>query len=225
MKIMKEKVKEGVMKRWKKFKEDAVELQNYLAIIACYGEKIRNLFLWEDSEKSFIFCSGLILLILFFSLIPFRAILLIAGLHRFYKGYKFTQRRIENNRRVAEDVINKLLAKHYNERVIRAHSEERWPKEFRENLGLQKKIVEGIRLALELEISLEVFDVCQCPLELASFVGSSRVMLKVRDVKGENFGRVYEKEKVNVLWSFLSNVPSEYYRLEHPKIVNVESYY
>ena len=43
--ILKDKAEEGVIKRWKKFKEDAVELQNYLMLIACYGEKFRQLFL------------------------------------------------------------------------------------------------------------------------------------------------------------------------------------
>ena len=225
MKVMKEKVKEGVIKRWKKFKEDAVELQNYLTIIACYGEKLRNLFLWEDPEKSYIFCFILLFLILLLILIPFRAILFFFGLYRFYKGYKFTQHRIESNQKVSEEVVNTLLAQFLSNRLIKANSNDFWPKELKDTPNIQKKIVEGIRFKLGLDVSVEVFEKCKSPSELSLYLSSAIVLLKRKDNKSESLSDLNFNNHKNLFWGFLTNVPSEYYRLEHPRVLNIESYY
>jgi hypothetical protein len=223
--ILKEKAQEGVMKRWKKFKEDAVELQNYLMLIACYGEKLRQLFLWEDPEKSYYFCIGLLITIVLFFLVPTRLIILFIGLHRFYKGYKFTHRRIKYNQRLCEEVLTSLFKQYSSDSFFRTDSTHPWAQEITDKSGLQKKIVEGIRTRLSLEVDSDLFKKCTCPKEMLEYISSCQVMLKHKDNKGEHVYDFGYSKHDNLLWGFLTNVPSEYYRMEHPRVADVESYY
>ena len=223
--ILKEKAQEGVIKRWKKFKEDAVELQNYLTLLACYGEKLRHLFLWENPQKSYYFCIGLLMFIAFLIVIPFRAVLLFGGLYRFYKGYKYTKKRILQNRKLCEEVLSSLFVQYLNDSFLRINSNEFWAKEILESSGIQKRIVEGIRMRLSLDVTLEIFEFCKSPLELCNYLSSAATMLRHKDNKGEHVYDYHADKNNNLLLGFLTNVPSEYYRLEHPRLSSVESYY
>ena len=225
MDIFKAQAQEGVIKRWKKFKEDAVELQNYLLLLACYGEKVRHLFLWEDPKKTQYFCIGICILIFLFICIPFRFILLAAGFHRFYKGYNYTKKKILHNRTVSEDVLNSLFNQFLSGLFIKVDSNEFWSKEVSENPGVQKKIVEGIRIRLSLDITTEIFQKCRSPYELWNYIASASLSLNLKDNKGEYVYDFYKDRQSNLLWGFLTNIPSEYYRLEHPRIADIESYY
>jgi hypothetical protein len=222
--ILKEKNQDGVINRWKKFKEDAVELQNYMMLLACYGEKIRHLFLWEDPEKSYFFCIGLILLIIFLICVPFRLVLLIVGLHRFYKGYKFTKKRIYNNRKVCIDVLNSLFQQYLPDLFIKADSNNLWSNQFKDNIGAQKKIIEGISSKLSLEVDPQVFEKYNSPVEVTNYISSAQLILKHKDNKGEHVYDFNSEKSTNLLLGFLINIPSEYYRLEHPRLNCVEVY-
>lgn len=223
--ILKEKAQEGVIKRWKKFKEDAVELQNYLTFLACYGEKIRLLFLWEDPQKSLYFAMGILLFIMFLILIPFRFILFAGGLYKFYKGYKYTKKRILQNRKLCEEVLSNLFSQYFSDSFVRVQSNEFWKKEILENVAIQKKIAEGIRMRLGLDVDVEMFETCKSPLELCGYLSSAAIMLRHKDNKGEHLYDIHMDRNNNLLLGFLTNVPSEFYRLEHPRLTSVESYY
>jgi hypothetical protein len=124
---------------------------------------------------------------------------------------------------VCEEVVNSLFLQHWNNEIVKADSLESWSKDFIESMPTKKKIIEGLRTRLNLEVTEKVFDECKCPEELTEKISSVEVLLKHRDKKGEH---IYESsiKSSNLLWSFLTNVPSEYYRVEHPRLTCCHSY-
>ena len=127
---------------------------------------------------------------------------------------------------MTEKVLNSLFEQYLKDSFIKSDTDEQWSRELMENFGLQKKIVEGIRMRLSLDADIELFNTCLTPLELTEYISSAALKLKHKDNKGEHvYDDVTSDKNDNLLWGFLTNVPSEYYRLEHPRLHNVESYY
>ena len=135
------------------------------------------------------------------------------------------KKKILHNRTVSEDVLNSLFNQFLSGLFIKVDSNEFWSKEVSENPGVQKKIVEGIRIRLSLDITTEIFQKCRSPYELWNYIASASLSLNLKDNKGEYVYDFYKDRQSNLLWGFLTNIPSEYYRLEHPRIADIESYY
>lgn len=222
--IFKIDFKEGVIDKWNKFKLDAVELQILLIEISCFGEKIRNLFLWEDPEKSTYFCIGIMFLAFVLYCIPSRFLILIIGLHRFLKGRKFTKKRIDNNQKICEEILNSLLSQHFNLfDFYKNKKNDPWPIDLVTNPNLQKKIIEGIRIRLNLDIDTKAFEQYLTPEELMEALSSIETMLKLRDAKGQLIYDPNKLENKNFIVGFLSNVPSEYFRYYNPRVTDIET--
>jgi len=224
VRIFEIEIKEGVMDKWNKFKIDLVELQILLMEISCFLEKMRNLFLWEDPQKSSYFCIGVVMVAFVLYCIPFRALMLLLGVHRFLKGKKFTKRRIENNTKICEEILNSLLSQYLNNYdYYKNFKTVIWPIELVTNMNLQKKIVEGIRSRLSLDVDVKIFEDYTTPEELAEALSSVEIMLKMRDAKGNLIYDPSKFEKKNFIAGFLSNIPSEYFRYYHPRVAGIET--
>mgnify|MGYP001049144532 FL=1 len=216
--FLREKIKEGMMDKWKKFKLDAVELQNLIMTIACYLEKVRQLFLWEDRQKSSYFLVGLAIATMVCLVIPFRVILLGIGVLRFMKGKKLTKNMMIHNRKVCSEVLNSLFTQHLSSYVYNCSTEESWPNDFIQNTNLQRKIADGIRSRLSLEVTTDIFFECPNPAQLLEHLCSVEVMLKMKGPKGQVIVDPNRKEKLNLVKGFISNIPSEYYRFINTSI-------
>jgi hypothetical protein len=87
-----------------------------------------------------------------------------------------------------------------------------------ENSNLQKKIVDGIRTRLSLNVDISIFKESKSPAELLDYIRSTNVPLKMKGNKGEKIVDKNKKRKTNPLVGFLSNIPSEYYRYQNPRL-------
>jgi hypothetical protein len=219
--ILKEKNQlqdEGMLDKWKKFKKDMIELQNGLLKISTFLEKIRSLVKWEDPKKSLYFVIGLAVLIVCLSAVPPRIIILAGGLWKFYKGKKTAERRVANNKRVCDEVLTNLFNQFTRDLFLKTNSYDPWPMELVENSNLQKKIVDGIRTRLSLNVDISIFKESKSPAELLDYIRSTNVPLKMKGNKGEKIVDKNKKRKTNPLVGFLSNIPSEYYRYQNPRL-------
>ncbi|CAG9315517.1 unnamed protein product [Blepharisma stoltei] len=218
--ILKEKTNEGVMDRWKKFKEDAVDIQNLLIKISIWAEKTRQIFLWGDPLKSLYFCIGLIIGIYIFYTVPMRLVILTAGCHRFYKGRKSSKRRLDHNTKVCKEVLKSLYSQHL--KSLSVKSTELWPSDIVTNPNLQKKIIETIRTRLKLAAEPSLFQEYPTPLSLFDAMRAVEFTLKLKSTKGERMMDPNKRDRSTFLYKFMMNIPSEYYRYLHPKLLDVE---
>ena len=161
---------------------------------------------------------GLSVLIVCLSAIPPRIIILTGGLWKFYKGKKAAERRVANNKRVCDEVLTNLFNQFTRDLFLKTSSNDPWPIELLENSNLQKKIIEGIRMRLSLNVDVSIFKECKSAAELLDYIRSTDLPLKMKGNKGEKIVDKNKKRKLNSLLGFLSNIPSEYYRYQHPRL-------
>ena len=218
----KEKDKEGVFTQIKKIRIDLDELMVDLLDIVTFAEKIRNLFLWEDPQKSLYFCCGLIILIYILYSIPFRLLILLVGISRFISGRKKTNFMIRNNRDLCKEILDSLFTKYVPDYFLKVEEEKPWTPELIGNLALQKKFVERIRRHLNIDVDITMFTKYTCPKSLHEALSSCETVIKHRDRDGHISEKSMKIEE-NLLKGFLSNIPSEYYRFLHPRLLNIFS--
>ena len=217
-----EKDKDGVFDTIRKLKIDLDELMIILLDIVSFAEKIRNLFLWEDPQKTAYFCCGLIIIIYLVYSIPFRLLVLIIGVSRFLTGRKKTQFIINNNKRLCHEVLSSLFAAYLSNYYLTVDEERPWGVDLINNINLQKKIVEKIRAHLDLDIDITIFQKYPSPKLLLEALSSCEALIKHRNSDG-HISEKSKKESQNLLAGFLSNIPSEYYRYLHPRLGNIQS--
>lgn len=216
----KEKDKDGVLNTIKKIRIDLDELVIILLDIVSFTEKMRNLFLWEDPQKSLYFCCGLTILIYLLYSIPFRLLLLVIGLLKFLTGRKKTLKMLKNNCQLCQEVLDSLFSKYLPDFFLKVTQEKPWSQELINNITLQKKFVEKIRAQLDLDIDITIFQRYSSPKLLHEALSSCETTLKLRDRDG-HIAEKSNKQSQNFLAGFLSNIPSEYYRFQHPRLTNL----
>lgn len=97
-----------------------------------------------------------------------------------------------------------------------------WKSGIFNNSALQKRIAEGLRQRLSLDIDEKtIFKDCKSPLDLLNLVASCEAKLViapgVKDVKKKVTG------KKSALKGFLLNIPSEYYSYQYPIPTGIKS--
>ena len=172
--------------------------------------------LWRDSNKTQLF--AFVLLIAFFALtvIPPRIFFTFVILHRFYKGKLRANRIRRNNRANALLTLNAIFnLPELRNLFLKAEDSTPWKAAIYNSPALQKKVAEGLRVRLSLDIDEKtIFLKCKSPLELLNLVASCEAKLVIapgaKDVKKK------VKGKKSVLKGFLLNIPSEYYCFQYP---------
>jgi len=136
--------------------------------------------------------------------------------HRFYKGKMRANRIRRNNRGNALLTLNAIFnlpeLRNY---FLKAEDSAPWKAGIFNNSVLQKKIAEGLRQRLSLDIDEKtIFKDCKSPLDLLNLVASCEAKLIIapgtKDVKKKVTG------KKSALKGFLLNIPSEYYSYQYP---------
>jgi hypothetical protein len=213
----KQKSEGSLLVRWKVFKRDTAELQNGLIKAVSFLEKLRNLVLWEDPRKTLYVVIALGVLTLVTIIVPIRLVFIGIGVQRFLKGWKRSERKLKHNIEVCTEVLSTLYKSYLVDFFITIKTQTPWPQPVLDNVSLQKKMVEAIRIRLDLDVDVEIFREVRTPADLLSYLSSSDEPLTLRDMKGDKT-REPPKGKDREL-TFIYNIPSEYYRLQNPRLL------
>lgn len=213
----KQKSEGSLLVRWKVFKRDAAELQNVLVKAVAFAEKLRNLVLWEDPLKTLYVVIVLLIVSLVVFAVPVRLIFIAIGIQRFFKGWKRAERKLNHNIDVCSEVLSTIFKSYLVDYFINVKTTTVWPHPVMENISLQKKMVEAIRIRLDLDVDTEIFKEAKSPADLLSFLSSADEPLTLRDMKGEKT-REPPKGRDKEL-GYIYNIPSEYYRFLNPRLL------
>lgn len=216
------KDKENVLDKIKTLKLDADEISVILAYVVSFSEKIRNLFLWEDPQKTQYFCFGLIIIAYILYSVPFRILAFVVGVVGFILGRKKTKYMIKHNKKVCSKLLENLFPKYIPNYIISVTDDNPWNQDFLNNKKNQKKFVDEIRFRSKLDIDLDAFEKFGTPKKLYEAMSSCETMLKYRREDGQ-ISEKSKKDSGNFISGFFSNIPSEYYRYRHPRVKNIQA--
>jgi hypothetical protein len=213
----KQKSEGSLLVRWKEFKRDTAELQNGLIKAVSFLEKLRNLVLWEDPRKTLYVVIALGVLAMVTLIVPIRLVFIGIGVQRFLKGWKRSERKLKPNIEVCSEVLSTLYKSFLVDFFITLKTQTPWPQLVLDNVGLQKKMIEAIRIRLNLDVDVEIFREVKTPADLLNYLSSAEEPLTLRDMKGDKTRELPKRKDRELI--FIYNIPSEYYRLQNPRLL------
>ena len=217
-----EKDKDGILDTYKKIRVDIDELMEILMEVVSIAEKLRTLFLWEDSQKSLYFCCGLLIVIYLLYSIPFRLLVLIIGVAKFIDGKKTSEKIKKINCELTTEILSSIFSVCLTNYSYEPTDDRPFPSEFMSNPNTQKRVIRTLRSRLALEVGIEIFNNCDTPHKLFDAISSIEVLLKLRTEDGHIAERS-KKQSTNPITGFIANIPSEYFRYKYPRVKNIQA--
>jgi len=213
----------SVMKRAKK---SVVWLTIFFTKVSGFFEKMKNIIMWQDHRRSMIFLICTVIGYCIFAVVPLRLLIFAGVTAKFIKGINYFKNLRQKNRQAAMNTINFILNKQYGElaKFVANTPNEPWPT----TPSILKKLAQQLKLKLDIDLPEDaLIQTYKTPEQLIKAIESCRVHLKFKqdasEASAEMMQRKDPKFKIDNLFYFIMNIPSDYYRVIQPKIIYRES--
>jgi len=188
-----------------------------------FFEKLKNIILWHDPIKTLLFLVLSSLAYCAASVMPFRFLFLFIIWFNFIEGISYYKRRnihnLELTKRVVDFLLKKYFANHHQQ--IFENLSAPWPT-IPNFEAFQKKMIKELGSRLQINLADDAFLTFNTPEMLISAISTCSKILKFKNERNEEPIIISEKEVTVVDWlwrivDFIMNVPSDYYRVIHPR--------
>ena len=135
---------ENLITRYNKMKKSIIQLRIIITYVCDFLEKIKNLVLWKDPQRTFFFLIFIFIFYVFASKLPIRIFVILGGLKildfsliyiniiivldKFYCGEQFYKLKNVHNKLIASKVIRYIMEKKFPEYFLQFDEDKEWQK-------------------------------------------------------------------------------------------------
>jgi len=219
---------ESLMSIYKRSKAALVDITVFLTRIMGLFEKFKNIVTWRDPIRTEIYILIGTIGYCLLSVISFRMLILLGIWGNFARGITFYKNLQKKNKEAAEHALRLTLKESYSEYYpqIFGNLTSPWPTMPNFNT-FETRIVERMRFRLNVNLPDNILRMENTPAEFFAMISTASRPLKLKmSPEEETMLHIYKKKApkygAKTLLNFLLNVPSDYYRVVHPRVIPYE---
>ncbi|KAL4453660.1 hypothetical protein ABPG74_009556 [Tetrahymena malaccensis] len=227
--IVEEQIQFTLSQTYQQLKKSFYLLHEWISVVVNYCEKFKNLLTWKDQNRTYQFFIFLIFLYVVFTHIPIRFMLFFGSIYNFYIGRFVYQKRYDINKQQGKNLIIYVYKKYWPEyRSWEQIEHQKFPNE-----QIKKALIDDGLVHFYLWITNESLQQYDTPNKLMMAIATVPKKLFMNKVEGphqstEIYKELQKNSKLRLskylttvkIWkNFLYNIPSDCYRILHPKMI------
>ncbi|KAL4462928.1 hypothetical protein ABPG72_019580 [Tetrahymena utriculariae] len=221
---------EGIFSKVKKYKKYLGYLSYLMFHLISFVEKLKNLICWYHYQKTYNFLVYAGLSIILYLIIPFNLVFATLIIKRLLKGRKFYKIVKNHNKKLVKSFVYEIIKKFFPEFSDNIKNPDKeWPSNCYTFLSLNKKIVEQITQLFKFKVKDDLLTQYKTMNDLCNYLTSTHEIIYLpKSVLVKDFQNIQDKEKFikkkplitkifSHVYSFIYNIPSDYYRVIYPQ--------
>ncbi|KAL4497918.1 hypothetical protein ABPG72_014775 [Tetrahymena utriculariae] len=227
--IVEEQIQFTLSQTYQQLKKSFYLLHEWISVVVNYCEKFKNLLTWKDQNRTNQFFIFLIFLYVVFTHVPIRYMLFFGSIYNYYIGRLVYQKRYDINKQQGKNLIIYVYKKCWPEFKSWEQIENlKFPNE-----QIKKALIDDGLVHFYLWITNESLQQFDTPNKLMMAIATVPKKLFMNKVEGphqstEIYKELQQKSKLKLskylttvkIWkNFLYNIPSDCYRILHPKMI------
>ncbi|EAR95709.2 PX domain protein (macronuclear) [Tetrahymena thermophila SB210] len=227
--IVEEQIQFTLSQTYQQLKKSFYLLHEWISVVVNYCEKFKNLLTWKDQNRTYQFFIFLIFLYVVFTHIPIRYMLFFGSIYNYYIGRLVYQKRYDINKQQGKNLIIYVYKKYWQEyRSWEQIEHIKYPNE-----QIKKALIDDGLVHFYLWITNENLQQFDTPYKLMMAIATVPKKLFMNKIEGphqstEIYKELQQNSKLRLskylttvkIWkNFLYNIPSDCYRILHPKMI------
>lgn len=174
--------KTNLYQKYKQVRNTLIKVTTTIQQIDNIFEKLKNLFSWTDSYRTFYFLVFLFIVYVLSSSIPTRVLLFLVVFDQFETNHNYYHKKYVRNIQLLEVVYVFLVKKYFHEYSVQHSANIPFKAYLKGNTkSYQEKIARKMRKILNLQIGGEIFSECETPQQLVHVLATCDEKLMVND--------------------------------------------